>query len=169
MNAWRLKPIYDAEDLIAEGWFVFERVKANYPLVQNDTDFIRLFVKAFFNQIVNLCRKHMQQVDAPICIDDEITNAPTRVSASDLLACINEAPSYLRDGLRELVQVVVEGRPNSSAYSDSETLCKIIKDDERKKRLALCKQDCLSEEVCVPEKHLYHRSLLEWIEDSLHA
>lgn len=103
-NLWKLRPLYEHDDAMQEGYLVFMRVAARYPMLNDPPQFMALFKQAWSNHMIDLAKK----ATAARCMvsenqfDDEANEAWSRDHVGDLdtngfvSILIQQAPGEVR-------------------------------------------------------------------------
>ena len=98
-NLWRLQPLYEREDAMQEGFIVFMRCAAKYPILDNGAHFMALFKRAWNNRLndlsVKASRTRALHVDQTYHLpaDMEVPEAPGDLDNDGLLGVmIRQAP-----------------------------------------------------------------------------
>ncbi len=81
-NYWRVASRHEFEDLIQEAWIIFDKVRDNYPHVNNAPQFFCLFRTAFTNHIHDLAINSTSERNLVVDISEE------DLSYEDILANI---------------------------------------------------------------------------------
>lgn len=101
-NFWRVARSMEWEDLSQEGYLVFMRCSARYPVIDTPQHFMSLFKRAWINQFTDLANRDTDQraevSDFREFDGDEIVTEPIGDTNhnGDLVLMIQQAPSEVR-------------------------------------------------------------------------
>lgn len=103
MNAWRVAPQYDADDLMSEAWLLFCKLKDYYPAVVDAPHFMRLFTISFRNLIIRFADTRTKRHETAMVTTEsdestviDVADDSNQFDELEMTLLIQEAPKELQ-------------------------------------------------------------------------
>lgn len=115
-NLWRVRPLFDADDLLQDAYYYFLFVQERYPEVVDSKHFFALFKTCFRNHVTGLSNKRTKENTCVMsALSDEMSAAALDEAAQradndggfsdvELHLLLDEAPPELRLALERIVR-----------------------------------------------------------------